>query len=540
MTNRNGMRARWGLLSALGRGFGPALLAALSLATTSLGAGSYLVVELGLDAEDPRYEGFVEVAKQIAAFHRGRCVEAEPEALDELEALLAREDPQQVLYVIYPEALDVVLHRKLLLLSARVDDDPLPDFAFGYFTHGSEKGLRELWKRTKRLHEKGLSGRRWVSAFVTGGMKSTIWQSYCGELEKAAGFDGPGIGFAVVEDDPGCLDFVKKELPRLEKADVIQLTGNGDPQGIWLFNDQRNADPAKHWPYDPAKVGYDPKSEMPRILAPAFAALRLDSAVLWSGTCHSGATRRVFVEGDIVSTFGRTDRVTVHELEPDESLCLAFLEAGATALFVPVAANHGFSVDLESSFALRDGLPLGEVIKSTWDDVFLAAEGELRLDLPVPGEPHPSGEAVMQGGGANRLLIGDPALRPFSRTPDPRERVKVERVPGQPGFDLVLEWAEGFHARSWDIYGTSEKDWRIGERLDVTGMLPSTARLEVGVEVKDAEGKVLEEYELTRSVLERFHGRTYLHLQANADRSVGDGAKTARFRVRVVATKKSR
>ncbi len=497
-----------------------------------IGPGPYLVVILELEEGDPRYGAFAQVAGQVAEYHGAEQLEADAGDLDSLEETLGRMAPEQVLYVLYPELLDIDLHRRLLLLSARLDEDRLPDFTFGYFTHADGAGLRELWRRTKRLHEEGLRTDKWINTFVTSGMKSTIWASYLGELEKAAGFEGPGIGFAIVEDDPECEAFVAEKLPLLEDAAVIQLTGNGDPQGIWLFDDHRNVDSARHWPYEAGKVGHDPEGEMPRVMASELAALELDAPILWSGTCHSGATCRVFVEGDIVSTFGTTYRVTVHELEPEESLCLAFLEAGAAALLVPIAANHGFSVDLESGFALRTGASLGETIKSTWDDVFLAAEGELHLDLPVPGEPHSSREAVMQGGGANRILIGDPALRPFARTDDPRTSVSIESIEGGGGFDVQLEWDEGFHARAWDIYGTHSKDWRIGERVDVTDRLAPTARIDVTVLVTDSAGEELDGYELTRAELEHFHGRLYLHLQANADRTVGDGAKTARFRVR--------
>ena len=44
---------------------------------------------------------------------------------------------------------------------------------------------------------------------------------------------------------------------------------------------------------------------MPRITAEAFRALHLPSSIVWSGACHTAATHRVFVESDIVSTFGR-------------------------------------------------------------------------------------------------------------------------------------------------------------------------------------------------------------------------------------------
>ena len=504
-----------------------------SSTTVDEGQGGYLVVSLGLSPEDEEHARFLRVADQVAKFHRARRLDLPPEELKALEEALKELLPKNVLFVIPPELLDVNLHRRILLMSARLDEDALPDFAFGYFTHRTGAGLEKLWRRTRKLCEKGLASKAWVSAFVTSGMKSTIWSSYVGDLEEAAGFSGPGIGFAVLESDPDCLKFVKENLGRLESASVIQLTGNGDPQGIWLFDGARNIDSTKHWPYEPERVGYDPEGAIPRIIAEQIASLTLSSPIVWSGTCHSAATCRVFVEGDIVSTFGVTDRVTVHELAPGKSLCLAILDAGAAAFLAPIAANHGFSVDLESGFALRHGASLGEAIKSTYDDVFLAAKGELVLDFAEPGAPQTSTEQVMQGGGANRILIGDPALSVFSPTAHPRETLKIEKR-GEEGFDVVLDWDGGFHFREWDIYGTDPHDWRIGERVDVTRLLPEKARIETQVEVCDPDGTRLD-YTLTRAELESFHGRRYLHLQANASREEGrDRPKEATFRVRIV------
>src|SRR4030095_9798007 len=98
-------------------------------------------------------------------------------------------------------------------------------------------------------------------------------------------FDCPGYGIAVVESDPKCRDFAKSILPRIEKASVLALTGTGDPTGICLFDDHRNLDRTKHWPFDPARVGEDPHGEMPRLLAPALAALKLKRPILLRRSC---------------------------------------------------------------------------------------------------------------------------------------------------------------------------------------------------------------------------------------------------------------
>ncbi|MEW6746712.1 MAG: zf-HC2 domain-containing protein [Planctomycetota bacterium] len=495
--------------------------------------GGYLVVAVGLRAEDREHQEFMGVARDVAAFHHTRVVPFDGQDFAALERLLRESFPRDVLFVIPPELLDINWHRHIVLLSAVLDSDIFPDFTFGYFTAKSGASLRALWERTLATHENGLPSKRWMSAFVTGGTKSSVYPRHIPELAREAGFEGSGYGFAVIESDPDCLSFVEKTLPLLQEAAVISLTGNGDPQGIWLFEGARNLDASKHWKFDRALVGSNPNGEMPRITAEKFAALTVGRPVVWSGTCHSAATCRVFVEGDIVSTFGKTEETTVYELAPQESLGLAIIEAGAVAFLAPIAANHGYSTDLEIEFALHNGASLGETIKSTYDDVFLAAKGALRLDFQVAGEPQRNSEPVMQGGGANRLLIGDPALKPFEPARHPSESVEIQNARKE-GFDIVVRWQKGFHPKAWDMYGTERaRDWRIGARisLDDLELGEGSLRFTTAVQATDEQGQALP-YRLTHAVYEEFHGRRFLHLQANAERrQVQDRAARAVFSI---------
>ena len=191
----------------------------------------------------------------------------------------------------------------------------------------------------------------------------------------------------------------------------------------------------------------------------------------------AGTLQRVFVEGDIVSTFGRTERATLYRLPLRQSVALAMIDAGATAFLCPIGANHGMAVSREVDFALENGATLGETIKSTYDDVHLAARGDLVLDIQVDGEPHAHREYVMQGGGANRILIGDPALAPFAATALPHERTEIRKT-ADTGFDVVVTWQPDFHARGWDMYGRDrERDWSIRTRVALDGVVPVDRRL---------------------------------------------------------------
>jgi len=118
-------------------------------------------------------------------------------------------------------------------------------------------------------------------------------------------------------------------------------------------------DESKHWPFDPAKVGQDPKGEMPRITADFFKGVKLQNAVVWTHACHLGAVSRVYVEGDIVSTFGETEKLEVYTIPPGRSMALAIIDAGVSAYICPVGANFGAQSDLEQDLATETGMPLG-------------------------------------------------------------------------------------------------------------------------------------------------------------------------------------
>jgi hypothetical protein len=271
---------------------------------------------------------------------------------------------------------------------------------------------------------------------------------------------------------------------------------------------------------------------MPRITAAMIRSLALSDPIVWSGTCHSGATHRVYVEGDIVSTFGRADGTAEYLMPPEESLCLAFLDAGATALLVPIAANHGMAVRREQDFVFREGATLGEAVKATYDDVILQADGKLTLSEFGAGRP-PSHrrEPIMQGAGANRILIGDPALRPFAATAQPGRQVAVTR--NAAGLEVVVSLSSGFHAEGWDMYGTDQsRDWRVFARVPLDAEDPSgSPHATSTVVVHTPEGQPIPAV-LRHAVVEDHHGRRFLHLQANGPRkAMSSQALEARFTV---------
>ncbi len=508
------------------------------------GSGGLLVVALGAAPDPLERKRFTAVAKTIAAERKSPLLELATFDLARLESELRARLPESVLFVVPPTLLDVALHREVVLLSARLDEDVFADFSFGWFTARDGKALEALWRGTEETRRQGLSSRRWVTTFVTSGMKSTQYPGEQLALAHAGGFEEEAYAFAEIQSDPDCLAFVEKTLPRLEKAGVVTITGNGDPQGVWLFDGDRNLDPKLHWPYDPARIGEDKDGVMPRIRAARFAALKLDRPIFWSGTCHSAATHRVFVEGDIVSTFGRTGdgpggnptTPTIYVMPADESMALGLLSAGAVALLAPIGANHGYAVDLEAEYALEHGASLGETIESTWNDVFLQARGAPKLVIPRAGVAQDAfAEPVMQGGGVNRALLGDPTLRPFEKVAHPSEQVRITKT-GAGSFDVVVDWMRGTHIKSWNLYAADMQPGRkrVLAIVDVTELIPADVALRISATCAATGngGESLPQVKLTHAEPEVDHGRRLLHLQAEGpEASLADRDVHALFHV---------
>lgn len=493
-------------------------------------AGGYLVVTVDLDAARAADAGYAAAARSAQAFHAGQEWAWDGADFAALERQLRLRAPANVLFVLRPDQLDLVLHRRVLLLATAIDDDWFADFAFGYLTAENGAACKALWPRIADLHRRGpLDGGVWWQASVTSNKTSLVYENAPPALAAQAGFRGPHYYFSTANADREAT--IARALATMPSASVVEITGCGDPQGIWLFDDHRNLQREKHWDYAPERVGEDPDGAMPRLLAQRFRSVELASPILWSGTCHCGAVCRVFVEGDIVSTFGRTERATVHRLAPKDSLALSWLAAGAASMLVPLGANHGMSVSMEVDFALRNGASLGETMKSTYDDVLLAAKGELVLDLPVDGQPHQNREQAMQGGGSNRILIGDPALKPFRAVNGTAEVVVAERTDA--GLRVTVERAAGWQPRAWDMFGTSrDRDWRVIARVDLGALqLADRTQFTARVTARGADGAALP-YTMQRLAVEDHCGHRYLHLQCNGPRKqLSDKACTVVFEI---------
>lgn len=462
----------------------------------------------------PESDPYFAAARRLAEFRKGTIVRADWAELAPLQRRLALGGARFVACVMRPEALDVNLHRRLLTTLAALDEDPFVDAALGYITGPTPESAMHLVESAHAMEHKGLP-KTAVHASVVSQSVSYVSEDPGSPLLRDLGWTGKTIYWSCIEDDPKVLEFVRAQLPELAHRGLVMLGGNGDPEGIWLFHDDRNCDASRHWPFDPARVGEDPKGEMPRIKADAFRALDLSSAVVWSGTCHSGVLTREYVEGDIVSTFGTVDRITRYDVPRERSLGMSILGAGASAFLAPIGSNHGFATLVESWRALSTGMSLGEVMRTRYNEIVLAERGPLAAPLYVHGEPELT-EDPMRGGGVNRLLYGDPLYRPFADAG--RSAVKMEFQPKSAGAATVtLTVVDENSGLSWDMFGNDREN---PERVYGVIDLPAASKAIVGVTAagKSPDGKALPLSGTITWAMEDIDGKRRLHLQANGPR----------------------
>ncbi len=428
------------------------------------------VVACAVAPDDPYFAA----AKALSEHRKAEVVHFDPADLEALRAALAERAPRFVAVVAKPETIDTNFIRQFLAMSTRLDADHFPDFAYGYVTGATAEAARRFVETGIKAEKEGLP-KKFLYSYVTshGGAVPGQGPSWL----RAAGWVTDALGFGY--GDPGrAKAFVGKHLGDLRGRGLIQMTGCGDPERIWLFADQRNMESDKHWPFDPAKVGQNPGGEMFWIDAPMLTGLDLYPAVLTSGTCHCGSLDRVFVEGDIVSTFGVSDKVERYRIPPGKSLGLAYLASGVSAAILPVGPNHGWRTNVEVLRMFATGEPLGRVMKSCYDELVLAEAGEVRPGL-YDDEGHDADhgiEKIMRGGSANRVLYGDPAFAPFPRieglaSPAVHPLVRVEDGTLRFEAEVTAPFDYGEYTGSDNV----EQFNRFGSRLLAAADLPGDA-----------------------------------------------------------------
>lgn len=496
-------------------------------------AASAYVVLAGMDEDDPYHAA----ARRLATHRGGTVVSFDPLAPSGVKGRLQALGARYVAVVVKPVDMDANLLRRMIQLSISLDADPFCDFAFGFIT-GRTAATTLAWVDQIIKADSVPLPRRHFSSSVISGPRSMLTRGSGLALVKRAGFsEGGGFYLSCQPEEGSTVEFFRKHREKLNGGGLISQSGCGDPTGIWLFSDRRNAQREKHWPFDPRKIGHDPSGEMPRLLAKHFRGLKLFPSVYWSGVCHLGSVDRIFIAGDIVSTYGSVDKVTAHRIGPENSIAVTLMEQGAVSLLVALGPNHGWHAMQEKLYALESGDRMGDVMRWSYHWMVMdSTDGELE-QLAVKREgaafEHKRSE-IFAGAPQNRLLYGDPYYKPFARVKQPNQETRVVHEAGASSFEVHTTYRSAAFQLSAVI---NEMDRANGNRICCAVEVPvrfGALRVKTAT-ASDREGKPLT---LTRVIarLERIDGKQILHLNATAPGKTldRDGA-SVRFAVEVEA-----
>ena len=351
--------------------------------------GQTYVILTDLPQEDPYYVAVTRLqqyrAARIVPF-RGSCLGAELQSVREL-------GPQFVAIVVRPHTIDINFAYDVLEFSSRLDEDPFPDFAYGFITGATADDAVGFVDNIIRAERERDSFPLSIVAFGPSGVS---------QVDDDSKFDWAGKWQQVrLKHKPG--DLPEMRLAELASSGVIRLWGHGTPGSVVDGISFRDI---QHLDFFPA--------------------------VVFAGPCFSAVTARSFVYDPWEAV------VKVRKTELDMSLALTFISRGISGYFGALAEDLCLSAGQEMEHALTTGLPLGMTAKYTYDSVVMGGGGEpVSFGRFCPGRWPPTPDAIeakLQFA-ASRILLGDPAYQPFAKAADPPWRATLQQAGD--GLDIV-------------------------------------------------------------------------------------------------------
>ncbi len=337
----------------------------------------------------------------------------------EVEAAVLAARPRNLIVVAPPERIDQDLARDLIVLSTRLDPDPFPDLAFAFVTGRDGLAARAFASRAAGAGLRRSGGRAGFFASWEGRVlpPSGLMPS----AFAALGFRDVVERFIPVSADDGERQRLAQEALRaLRGRDVLLFMSHGYPHEMsGCFRGRE----LREWAAD------------------------LSPAVLLTSACWNGAPGRWYEP----HPKGARDRGVI---DPGESVALALLDSGVSALVAGVDAWHGPLTMQALGHLAGSGLSLGDMQRRLVDRLVLAT-------LPDHlAFPRGSAYAMRGEGSANRrqngsamIVYGDPTFRPFRRDAADQAFIDVRRaedgifsvrmgtaplIDGPPGNDFLL------------------------------------------------------------------------------------------------------
>lgn len=402
------------------------------------------------------------VRRRGAELYRFRSLESDGGAL---LSWLREQQPTYCALVLRPQEIDAAFQLRFLELACRLDDDPFPDFTWGYFPAPDNASLQAQLDHLEAAEAKIEKRLLRATRFRAGAPASEIRVQ---PVRWATNLPLREFGLKA-----GDADFLRRNLPAVEQCDFLLLEGDGSPDGLRGL----------------------PREEVER--------LRLDSSIVFSGGAYTGVSGTAYDASAAV--------LRRRTFDPETSLVQILLRGGAGAVFAPLDRGPSELLEREWTDAILSDEPLGWVMKHGYDLAILAAGGSApSFDVPADGRPAPSGFDGPLAQTSMRVLYGDPSLKLYSRDHTPPFRyVSTQRSTDREGREVLqVTW----RILAWDVAGALRNPFGGPGRTVFRVELPrGTTRAQAAVIRSDARGTPVEA-RVAQSAVEQWRGTSLLHL----------------------------
>lgn len=330
------------------------------------------------------WDSSAQVVKELAKLRNPSAIlNLDNKGLKGLVSELQTLKPDYVAFVVHPERVESNFVGAVFAGLTALDDDPYLDCAHGYITGATPQDALRLVRNTADAQE---NPNRIPKKFVAIGHTFAQNDLAPFAVQEANRYKAYGYLTAQINPIDNSAEWnrmAKQEIQKLNSASLIMLAGHG-------MGDMSCAIPGDE-----------------------FGRVRLQSAIVVNGTCHSAVTN---IRHDSKDRFWT---MQTNRINPEQSVCLNFIKAGAVGQFASTASSSWPNVALTITKFFNEGRSLGEALQEGLNEkIRRAGIKNVRIIPFQDGKRSPQvlGENENPGGiqSISRVvLIGDPAYRPF-------------------------------------------------------------------------------------------------------------------------------
>jgi hypothetical protein len=498
--------------------------------------GGYVILTTTSDTTDTWFEP----VRILRNYRNAQVVPIDPGNVFGALAPLMGYMPRYVAVVLKPEELYINFVREFLMMSTQLDPDPFTDFSYGYITGATAQDAVNFVNRIIQAETQNIKN---YPLRASGYAASTVNFVYPFSSNYFH-YLNPTVSSTIymkTDDSASGKNFFLANTNLMLNNKVLNIGHNGDPHMVWLFEGGNSNPNPSVWNYDPLKIE-DPAYARVGLTSFDIAPLNLYPAVAFNGACHQAVPKKVLVESDIAATFGHTQgSAQFYTMSDTFSFALSILKTGITGYFAACGANNANDggEDLYNAFLYNE--PLGDIHKRSHDGVvmgFLGNPINLKLfqqggstsgcDVLASGSFNPnqwSGACYMLGGKANRIYFGDPLFHPYELNKSDSlvlTRSNITQI-NPTTLDVTLSFKKpSGHWPVWDKFHHGQT--RIYKAVEMPALFGNVTSFNV----IDSTGP----NSMVVHALEKFHGKTFLHIEVDIPVSNMDAASyTITFRV---------